>query len=155
MNTLLTYAFVAAIVSTRVLANEDCRHDDTSFRCVEYIKNYDADTITVQIPGVHPLLGHRISVRVAGVDSAEMKADNPCEKSAARFAKDFVTSVLMNAKRIDLINIDRDKYFRVLAEVIVDGKSLSQLLIAQNLAYQYDGGQKQKPDWCSFIRDRK
>ena len=47
-------------------ADQNCTHDERTFRCVKYIKNYDADTITFDIPNIHPLLGKKISIRVTG-----------------------------------------------------------------------------------------
>lgn len=38
----------------------------------------------------------------------------------------------------------RGKYFRIVAEVRVDGQNLGQLLIEKGLAKPYDGGKKQK-----------
>lgn len=129
-------------------SNENCLHEKNAFRCVKYVKNYDADTITVDIPNVHPLIGHHISVRVRHIDTPEIKGKLPCEKDVARTAKRLIENQLKNAKRIDLENVDKDKYFRILADVIIDGKPLKDLLLKNNLAYQYEGGTKQKIDWC-------
>lgn len=130
---------------------ETCNHDAKSFRCVKYLKNYDADTITFEIPNVHPIIGHKISVRVRHVDSPEIKGKLPCEKEAARAAKRLVENLLKHAKRIDLENVDKDKYFRLLADVIVDGKSVKDLLLKNNLAYTYEGKTKQKLNWCNRV----
>ena len=129
-------------------ANGPCEHDPKTFRCVKYIRNYDADTITFNIPNVHPLIGKHISVRVRHVDTPEIKGKLPCEKDAARTAKKLTENILKNAKRIDLENVDKDKYFRILANVVVDGKSLKDTLLKNNLAYAYEGKTKQKLNWC-------
>lgn len=129
-------------------ATDTCQHDAHNLRCVKYLKNYDGDTITVEVPGVHPLLGKNISVRVLGVDTPEIKGKLPCEKEQARVAQRLVQSLLKDAKRIDLINVQRDKYFRILADVHVDGKSIAQVLTQNHLAYAYDGGTKQHINWC-------
>ena len=139
--------------SSNSLKNVDsCQHSETIFRCVKYLKNYDGDTLTFNIPGVHPLLGKKISVRVAHLDTAEIRGKQPCEKQAARTAQRLMESLLKNAKQIDLVNVQRDKYFRVLADVMVDGKSVKELLMKNNLAYGYEGGTKQKVDWCKVMR---
>lgn len=126
----------------------DCQHDAKNFRCVKYIRNYDADTITFNIADVHPLIGDKISVRVRHIDTPEIKGQLPCEKETARTAKRLVENVLKNGKRIDLLNIEKDKYFRILADVVVDGKSLKDLLLKNNLAYAYEGKTKEKINWC-------
>ncbi len=127
---------------------EECRHTATEFNCVEYIYNYDGDTINVRVPDVHPLIGEKISVRVAGVDTPELVSDDPCERVVARVSRNFVRSMLSSASRIDLNDLRRDKYFRILADVTADGESVSQALLVHGLALPYDGGAKVPVDWC-------
>jgi micrococcal nuclease len=55
-------------------------------------------------------------------------------------------TALRSAKRIELKDIEREKYFRLLARVEVDGKDLGKQLVATSLARPYDGGGKQ--GWC-------
>lgn len=129
-------------------ASPSCSHDPNAFRCVRFLGNYDGDTISVSIPDTHPLLGEKISVRIAGIDTAEMKGKGRCEKEAARRAKQLVENKLAGSKRIDLENVARDKYFRILADVRVDGSSLKDLLLEQHLALPYDGGKKTATNWC-------
>lgn len=122
--------------------------DPTAFRDVTYISNYDGDTITVDIPGAHPLFGYHISVRVLGVDTPEIKGKAPCERERAQEAKEAVANFLKSARQIDLVNVGKDKYFRILADVLADGRSLRDHLLSRKLAYPYDGGTKQTIDWC-------
>lgn len=133
--------------------SEQCQHSSKAFRCVEYVKNYDADTITFNIPNVHPLFGRKINIRVSGVDTPEIRTKYSCEKLKARSAKKLVKSLLKKAKRIDLINLERGKYFRVVADVVVDGKSLSTYLLKNGHAYAYNGGKKKIMDWCKSHRE--
>lgn len=129
-----------------------CSHSDTSLNCVEFIRNYDADTLTVNIPGAHPLFGKNISVRIRGVDTPEMRGKGPCEKELAKKAQEKVERILASAERIDLINLGRDKYFRILADVWVDQKiSLKDHLLENQLAYSYDGKTKDRPNWCDRL----
>lgn len=134
-----------------LLLADTCTHDAENFRCVQYVRNYDADTITFNIPNVHPLIGNKIPVRVRSVDTPEIKGKLPCEKEAARTAKRLIENILKNSKRIDLQNIGKDKYFRILADVTVDGKPLKDILLRNNLAYAYEGKAKQKLNWCNRV----
>lgn len=131
--------------------SKSCEHDKDTFRCVSYVKNYDGDTITVSIPGVHPLIGEKISVRVLGIDVPEIKGKTKCEKDKARTAQRLVENLLKNAKTIELQNVQRDKYFRILANVVADGKSIKDLMMKNGLAYSYDGGTKQNVNWCERL----
>ena len=58
---------------------------------------------------------------------------------------------IRQAQQIDLVDVERDKYLRVVAKVNVDGRDLSQLL-EEGHAVIYDGGTKSK-DWCVLGTD--
>lgn len=146
------FIILALTFSSLALASNDCQHSETAFRCVKYVANYDADTVKIDVPMVHPLIGKGISVRVLGIDTPEIKGKLPCEKDAARNAKRLVENLLKNANRIDILDIDRDKYFRILGRVVVDGKDLSQILLKNGLAYPYFGETKEKRNWCNVAR---
>jgi len=151
-NCCMRFIVALTFVLAAAASADDCAHTPTQFSCVQYRSNYDGDTITFNIPDVHPLFGEKISVRVNGIDTPEIKTKNSCEKSAGRSARSLVENLLKRAKRIDLVNIGRDKYFRILADVVFDGRNLKDVLLGQNLAYAYDGGTKKPPNWCSFGR---
>jgi len=138
-----------------VFANSTCKQGDTTFCNVQYLRNYDGDTITFNIPNVHPLLGKEIAIRVNGIDTPEKRTKDRCEKDLAIQAQKLIETTLKKAKQIDLINTSRGKYFRIVADVIVDGVSIKDLLIKNNLAYTYDGGTKSKIDWCNVKQLRK
>ena len=108
----------------------------------EYIRNYDGDTITFNLPGLHPLIGNKISVRVKGIDTPEIRGKCREEKMLAKKAKVFVEDFLKNAKQIDLVNMKRGKYFRIVADVVVDEKSLGEALVEKKLALPYNGKTK-------------
>ncbi len=65
----------------------------------------------------------------------------------AKQGKELVADILKDAETIDLKNIERGKYFRIVADVFVDGESLANELIEAGMAVPYDGGTKTK-DWC-------
>jgi endonuclease YncB( thermonuclease family) len=131
---------------------QNCDHDAKTFRCVQVLRNYDGDTLTVNIPNVPPLIGKAISVRVAGIDTPEIRTKNQCEKEAGRIARSLVATAIKNSKNVELQNIQRDKYFRILADVVIDGRSVKEILLKNSLAYEYDGGTKKHPDWCKVLR---
>ena len=112
-----------------------------------YVSNYDADTITFNLPGLHPIIGEKISIRVNGIDTPEITGKCEKEKYDAQQAKAMIADILKDAERIDLKNIERGKYFRIMADVFVDGESLADELIEAGMAVQYDGGTKTH-NWC-------
>ena len=112
-----------------------------------YIRNYDGDTITFTLPDLHPIIGEKISVRVNAIDTPEIKGKCDKEKYDAKKAKKMVADILKSAEHITLKNMERGKYFRIAADVLVDGEDLGNMLIEAGLAVKYDGGKKIHK-WC-------
>ena len=110
------------------------------------ISVYDGDTFRVNIDSLPPIVGKNIRIRVNGVDTPEVRGKCQYEKDLALEARDFVRAKLSNAKEIKLTNLQRGKYFRVVANVVVDGVSLERELLDNKLAYEYSGGKKLS--WC-------
>jgi micrococcal nuclease len=110
------------------------------------ISVYDGDTFRVNIESLPPIIGKNIPIRVNGVDTPEIRGKCQYEKNLALEARGFVRVKLVNAKEIKLTNLQRGKYFRVVANVLIDGISLEQELLDNKLAYEY-GGDK-KLSWC-------
>jgi len=110
------------------------------------ISVYDGDTFRVDIASLPPIVGKNIPIRVNGVDTPEIRGKCQYEKDLALEARDFVRVKLANAKEIKLTNLQRGKYFRVVANVVVDGVSLEKELLDNELAYEYSGGKKLS--WC-------
>ena len=103
----------------------------------------DGDSFTVEMPNWPEYLGQSIGIRISGVDTPEMRSRNPHEKAMAIEARRFLHSILNSGGVITLHRIQRDKYFRLLADVEVDGHNLSLLLIKAGYARRYVGGKRQ------------
>jgi len=111
------------------------------------ISVYDGDTFRVDIDSLSPIVGKNIRIRLNGVDTPEIQGKCQYEKDLALKARDFVRNKLTNAKEIKLTKLQRGKYFRVVADVMVDGVSLEKELLENKLAYNYTGGKKSS--WCN------
>jgi len=114
---------------------------------VVFIKNHDGDTLTVNIPGYPDIIGKEISIRVLGIDSPEIKGICDNEALLAVQAKRFVNEQLTGASKIDIVEVGRDKYFRIDGDVVYDGKSLRKEMLDRGYAFPYDGGTKIN-HWC-------
>ena len=112
-----------------------------------YLQNYDGDTIRFDLPGYPPIAGDDIRVRVNGIDTPEINGKCEKEKYDAQQARDMVADILKDADQIKLKNMERGKYFRIAADVIVDGENLADILIEAGMAVRYDGGKKTHK-WC-------
>ena len=111
------------------------------------ISVYDGDTFRVDIDSLPAIVGKNIAIRLNGVDTPEIQGKCQYEKDLALKARDFVRDKLINAKEIKLTKLQRGKYFRVVADVMVDGVSLEKELLENKLAYKYTGGKKSS--WCN------
>ena len=59
----------------------------------------------------------------------------------------MVAEILKDAEQITLKNMERGKYFRIAADVIVDGESLADILIEAGMAKKY-ASSKKIHKWC-------
>ena len=108
----------------------------------------DGDTLTVHLPGL-PAPLNPIAVRVRSVDTPESGGRARCasERKLAERATHFTRQAIARARKIEFASVSWDKYGgRVDADVWVDGRLLSEQLIAAGLARHYDGGKRL--GWC-------
>ena len=113
------------------------------------IKVVDGDTIKFEANWVPKPLKQEISIRVMGIDTPEKKPRNKCEQedALAQKASAFTKEKVSHAQSIQVELLDWDKYGgRMLGNVIIDGKLLSEELIANGLARPYFG--EAKASWC-------
>jgi len=107
---------------------------------------YDGDTCYIIYESLPESL-QKMSIRVLGIDTPEIKGNCNKEKELALEAREFANSVFKAAKNIEFKDLKWDKYGgRVLSNVYLDGKLYADLIIAKGLAKSYDGGKK--ISWC-------
>lgn len=142
---LLIYALNSALVSAKSFS-------DMTFGNVivsEVVSVYDGDTFRVHIACWPDIIGYRIGIRIAGIDTPEIRGKCQVEKDKAQLAKQFVVEKLHNAQTVELRNIKRGKYFRIVANVFVDEINLADAIIEAGFAVAYDGNTKTK-NWCDI-----
>lgn len=111
------------------------------------ISVYDGDTFRVNIKNFSAIVGENIPIRVFGVDTPEKRGKCINEKILANKAQQFTYSFVTSCKKLVLKDLQRGKYFRIVAKVYCEEKSLAKELIKNNLAVHYLGKTKTK-DWC-------
>ena len=111
----------------------------------DVISVYDGDTFKVNIKGYPSIVGEEISIRIAGIDTPEIRGTTGYVKEIAEKARKFSEYKLRHAKKIELKNMRRGKYFRIVADVYVDGANLAKELIRVGLGKEYGGGTR--PSW--------
>jgi endonuclease YncB( thermonuclease family) len=114
------------------------------------IKVYDGDTITIAstLPIVNSPL-YRFSVRLAGIDSAEIKSKNINEKEHAKKVRDILSELILH-KTVTLKNISTEKYGRILADVYLDDLFINKWMLDEGYAVEYNGGTKSTA-WSEII----
>jgi micrococcal nuclease len=106
------------------------------------IKVYDGDTITIasKLPyDASPM--YRFSVRLAGIDCAEIKGKTDREKALALQAKNALQTLLLG-RAVTLKNVKTEKYGRILADIYLDNLYVNEWLLENKYAEPYFGGTK-------------
>jgi len=120
---------------------------------------YDGDTIKVILPAFNSY--YKFTLRLNGIDTCEMKSKQLEIKHYAIKARNKILELITNNTQVntkkeikELLEsnvyliwvecLESDKYGRVLANIYKDKdtKSLSDILLEENLAYKYSGKTK-------------
>ena len=110
----------------------------------------DGDTVAFQADFLPAPLKKELSIRVFGVDTPEKghRAQCPSEAQRGEAASAFTKQLIANSQKRQVVLMDWDKYGgRVLGDVILNGVSLRQQLIANGFAREYYG--EAKTSWCN------
>lgn len=108
------------------------------------VKVYDGDTIT--IASKMPYRGspiYRFHVRIAGINTPEMKGNGEAEKIFAIKSRNALYS-LIYGKMVILSNTSIEKYGRILADVWIGTINVGEWLLENGYAVKYNGGTKHK-----------
>ena len=142
MRTLL--ATVLLFIAAPSVAGATCY--DWPLRTSQGRMAYDGDTIRITMPGLPSELSEML-VRVAGVDTPEIRGKCISERVSAIRARDFVNASLEEANSVSFCNPKWGKYGkRVIADVMVDGRNLAATIIERGLGRLYHGGRRK--GWC-------
>jgi endonuclease YncB( thermonuclease family) len=114
------------------------------------IRVSDGDTIVISAPFLPAPLKPELAVRIFGVDTPEKghRAQCPQENERALVASKFTTQAIQSHPKHQVIIYGWDKFGgRILGDILVNGQSIRQGLIANGLAREYYGDAKQS--WCN------
>lgn len=92
----------------------------------------DGDTFVCDIDEHSPIAGKNISIRLRGINTPELRDKDPEVRKSAYEAKEHLERLLTSAKVIELRNLGRDKYFRIDADVYIDGENILPKLNLQH-----------------------
>jgi endonuclease YncB( thermonuclease family) len=154
-NALLNIDMDAKQINVNLLYLNNILYKDTTpfvppIQYGKVIKVYDGDTITIAslLPNTTEPV-YRFTVRLGGIDSAEIKGKTEIEKMLAIDARDALYHLIFG-KIVHLKNTTTEKYGRILADVYCDGIFVNKWMLDNKLAVPYNGGTKIRPDaWNS------
>ena len=110
----------------------------------------DGDTVEIKVDWLPKELGDRLKIRIYGVDTPEKGGRAKCAQEAklGDEATKFTVEAIYNAENLGVTIREWDKFGgRILGDVLIDGKSLRELLIERGYAREYFGAVKKS--WCN------
>jgi len=115
----------------------------------QVVRINDGDTVVIAAPFLPAPLKPELAVRIYGVDTPEkgFRAKCPQEDARGKAATEFTKATIGASQTRQVTLYAWDKFGgRVLGDIILDGKSLRQGLIANGFAREYYG--EAKTSWC-------
>jgi len=101
---------------------------------------YDGDSITARID-----LGFNLftiqKLRLAGIDTPELRSHLMLEKELAKEARDYLKGLVLD-KEVIVVTSKAGKYGRYLADVYRLDSHVNQMMIDRGYARKYDGGKR-------------
>ena len=114
------------------------------YRC-KVTRVVDGDTVDIDIDLGFGVWLHKERVRIYGIDTPESRTRDKEEKKYGLMAKEFVKqfvkgdSIMLTTQKYDA----KGKFGRILGDIIVDNKSLSDTMIQEHHAVIYHGQSKE------------
>ena len=149
MTKLITIFLTAVLLSTPALAQKAPKTPESKVYDFEITRIIDGDTVAFRADFLPAPLKQELSVRVYGVDTPEKGWRGQCdkEKQLGEAASKFTTKMIKEAKKVQVAIMHWDKFGgRVIGDIIIDGKSLTKMLIENGYAREYYGDKK--VSWC-------
>jgi endonuclease YncB( thermonuclease family) len=139
-----------ALIATASVSFAEVKTPNGVAHELKILRVIDGDTVEFEAPFLVDPLPKKLSVRVWGVDTPEKghRAQCPKEAEMGEAASKFTKDLVANAKTTEIVIYQWDKFGgRVLGDVIIDGNSLTKMLIEKGYAREYYGDAKES--WCN------
>ena len=133
-------------VPSRTLAHEGYTPDEL-LSYFEFERCIDGDTLKVKNNALPDIFGRNLSIRVRGLDTPELRGKCAHEKKLAVRSKEFCSFLMKNAENIEFKNLERGKFFRVVADVHIDSKNYANQMIFNDHGRVYSNTKKN--NWCN------
>ena len=135
-----------ALLAVLLLAAADAYAGDYNWPVVRVV---DGDTVAVDASADLPPELADLKVRLRGVDTPEKGGRAKCEaeRAAGQAATAYTEAAIVEASSVVTRDPEWGKWGgRVVAELLLDGRALSEALIASGHGRPYEGGRR--GGWC-------
>lgn len=115
----------------------------------QIVRVSDGDTVVIAAPFLPAPLKPELAVRIFGVDTPEKNHLAKCESERQRglAASEFTKKMIASSQTRQVVLYRWDKFGgRVLGDILLNGQSLRNALIANGFAREYYGDAKKS--WC-------
>lgn len=147
MKSILAAVFVTLAMMGAVYAQKQPKNSATYD--TQIIRVSDGDTIVISARFLPAPLKPELAVRIYGVDTPEKGHRAQCESERQRGeqASAWTKQLVASGQRFQVTLYGWDKFGgRVLGDILVDGRSVREGLIAAGLGREYYGDKKES--WC-------
>jgi len=113
---------------------------------------YDGDSLTIAayLDDDPEATLWRFKVRLARIDSPELRTKSTDEKKFGLRSKKFLSNQVLG-KHIRLDNVQYEKYGRILADVYLGDTCVNDLMVKQKMAVLYNGKKKKTFDRNDYL----
>lgn len=145
---------MAITPATALLLSALLMPEALTLKSVQYVDNYDGDTVAVRVAVVPGLTWDRVSVRAADMDSPEIRGSCQSEKDLAEKARLEAQRFLRqpDAKITVRLTGEVDRDLRPIGVFAANGVPLAEHMIRAGYARPWKG---HREDWCAPTPARK
>lgn len=140
-------AICTAVLAGHLFAGKECQAAEPygPYKAT-VVRVIDGDSVVLDVH-VWPGLTQQINLRLAGINTPELRTKVECEKKAAEKVKAFVEGALQTGLVVTVADVELGKFAgRALGRIEVHGHDLSRHLVHRGYAREYDGGKREA--WC-------
>lgn len=121
---------------------DECLHNYSA----EVTKVYDGDTITVDLDLGFGLFKNKLSIRLFGIDTPEIRDSSPEVVGLANAAREKLLEMVPVGSKCIVRSMELDKYGRPVSVIYdANGRNINQEMLKCGLAKPYSGGAR--PSW--------
>lgn len=121
--------------------------DRPDYTGVVFHRCENGDTCIITLPGVQPIFGNQVPLHLAGIKAPRLHGQCARETLLEQEARELLTTILRQARSIELYATTRPDSFEIVGRLVADGTDLSQLLIDRGLALPLDADMDHQL-WC-------